>query len=37
MKKILFATLLTLLAAGAGAQEQSEAEGYRFTDVKSLP
>ena len=37
MKKILFTALLALLAAGVGAQEQQKEEGYRFTDVKTLP
>ena len=39
MKKILFTALLALLATGVGAQEQQKQkeEGYRFTDVKTLP
>ena len=37
MKKILFTALLALLATGVGAQEQQKEEGYRFTDVKTLP
>ena len=37
MKKFLFTALLALLAAGVGAQEQQKEEGYRFTDVKTLP
>ena len=36
MKKILFTTLLALLATGVGAQEQQKEEGYRFTAVKKL-
>lgn len=37
MKKILLTCFAALLAAGVGAQQQPQEEGYRFTDVKVLP
>ena len=39
MKKTRFAALLAVLGTGGGAQEQQKQkeEGYRFTDVKTLP
>ena len=37
MKNILLAPLMLMLAWGVSAQEPQKEEGYRFTDVKTLP
>lgn len=37
MKRFLVAALLTAMVSGVSAQEPQQEEGYRFTDVKTLP
>lgn len=37
MKNILLAALLVSMVSGVSAQEPQKEEGYRFTDVKTLP